>query len=86
MYQSIKSICCLVVCVLWLAQTPAVQANSEAASPVHLMSANRTVSISKSSSPTAAQAQLAAEKKNPGWKVVNIKELSKSWSITMKKE
>ena len=86
MYQSIKSICCLVVCMFWLGQTPPVQANSEVASPVHLMLAQRMVSIPKSSSPSAAQAQLAAEKKNPGWKVVNIKELSKSWSITMKKE
>jgi hypothetical protein len=51
---------------------------------VHL--GQRTVAISKLTSPTAAQAKLKAEKKNPGWKVVKIKELSKSWSITMKKE
>ncbi len=46
----------------------------------------RTVSISKLTSPTAAQAILKAEKKNPGWKVVNCKELSKSWSLTLKKQ
>lgn len=46
----------------------------------------RTVSISKLTCPSAAQAILKAEKKNPGWKVVNCKELSKSWSLTLKKE
>ena len=63
MYQSIKVIGFLVVCILWLAQTLPAQANPEVVSPVHLLLAQRLVSIPKSSSPTAAQAQLAAEKK-----------------------
>ena len=46
----------------------------------------RTMSISKLTCPSAAQAILKAEKKNPGWKVVNCKELSKSWSLTLKKQ
>jgi hypothetical protein len=46
----------------------------------------RTTSVSKSSCPTAAQARIKAEKANPGWKVVNIKELSKVWHLTLKKE
>ena len=45
----------------------------------------RTVAISKISAKTSSQAILIAERKNPGWKVVNIKEHSKHWGITMKK-
>ncbi len=45
----------------------------------------RTVAISKISAKTSSQAILIAERKNPGWKVVKIKEHSKHWGITMKK-
>ena len=45
----------------------------------------RTTSVSKASCPTAAQARIKAEKANPGWRVVNIKEMSKVWHITLKK-
>jgi hypothetical protein len=84
MYQAIRVFGLLVACILSSAQTLPAKVNPEVTSPVHL--GQKLVSISKATSPTAAQAQLKAEKKYPGWKVVNIKELSKSWSITMKKE
>ena len=45
----------------------------------------RTVAISKISAKTSSQAILIAERKNPGWKVVKVKEHSKHWGITMKK-
>ena len=45
----------------------------------------RTTSVSKASCPSAAQARIKAEKANPGWRVVSIKELSKVWHITLKK-
>jgi hypothetical protein len=45
----------------------------------------RTVAISKISAQTSSQAILIAERKNPGWKVVKVKEHSKHWGITMKK-
>ena len=45
----------------------------------------RTVAISKISAKTSSQAILIAERKNPGWKVVKIKEHTKHWGITMKK-
>ncbi|MDG2381226.1 MAG: hypothetical protein P8N76_06095 [Pirellulaceae bacterium] len=50
-----------------------------------LVSSQRTVSIPKTSAKTASRAILIAEKKNPGWKVVKIKEHSKHWGVTMKK-
>lgn len=46
----------------------------------------RTVAISNNSANTSAQAILVAEKKNPDWKVVNVKEHSKHWGITMNKQ
>jgi len=84
MYKAIRVFGLLVACFLSLTQTLPAQVNPEVTSPVQL--SQKLVSISKATSPTAAQAQLKAERKYPGWKVVNIKELSKSWSITMKKE
>ncbi len=45
----------------------------------------RTVAISKISAKTSSQVILIAERKNPGWKVVKVKEHSKHWGITMKK-
>ena len=45
----------------------------------------RTTAVSKASCPSAAQARIKAEKANPGWRVVSIKELSKVWHITLKK-
>ncbi len=50
-----------------------------------LAPSQRTVAISKISAKTSSQAILIAERKNPGWKVVKIKEHSKHWGITMKK-
>lgn len=84
MYQAIRVFGLLIACIVSSAQTLPAKANTEVTTPVYL--GQRLVSISKATSPTAAQAKLKAEKKNPGWKVVKIKELSKSWSITMKKE
>ena len=51
-----------------------------------LVPSQRTMSISKSSARSAAQARVIAERKNPGWMVVSIKERSKSWGITLKKK
>ncbi len=64
----------------------AVESPRQTAETYRTLLNQRTVSISKLTSPTAAQAILKAEKKNPGWKVVNCKELSKSWSLTLKKQ
>jgi len=83
MYRAVRIVGLLVVCIIASAQTLPANANTKVTSPVLL--AQRLVAISKSSCPTAAQAQLKAEKKNPGWKVTNIKELSKVWHITMKR-
>lgn len=52
---------------------------------VNAFLSQRTTAVSKASCPTAAQARIKAEKANPGWRVVSIKELSKVWHITLKK-
>ncbi len=70
--------------VIVFAGTPNTKVDAEVTSNVFL--SQRTTSVSKSSCPTAAQAKIKAEKANPGWKVVNIKELSKVWHLTLKKE
>ena len=54
-------------------------------SSVNRFLSQRTTAVSKASCPSAAQARIKAEKANPGWRVVSIKELSKVWHITLKK-
>lgn len=79
-----KLVVLIFVGVIVFAGTPNSKVNAEVISNVFL--SQRTTSVSKSSCPTAAQARIKAEKANPGWKVVNIKELSKVWHLTLKKE
>ena len=79
-----KLIVLVFVGVIVFAEAPISKVNAEVTSNVFL--SQRTTSVSKSSCPTAAQARIKAEKANPGWKVVNIKELSKVWHLTLKKE
>jgi hypothetical protein len=83
MYHAVRVVGLVVACILLSAQNLPGQVDPVKSSQAYL--SQKLVSISKATSPTAAQAQLKAEKKFPGWKVVNIKELSKTWSITMKK-
>ena len=79
-----KLIVLVFVGVIVFSEAPISKVNAEVTSNVLL--SQRTTSVSKSSCPTAAQARIKAEKANPGWKVVNIKELSKVWHLTLKKE
>jgi hypothetical protein len=79
-----KLVALIFVGVIVFTGTPNSKVNAEVTSNVFL--SQRTTSVSKSSCPTAAQARIKAEKANPGWKVVNIKELSKVWHLTLKKE
>ena len=79
-----KFIVLVFVGVIAFSEAPIPKVNAEVTSNVLL--SQRTTSVSKSSCPTAAQARIKAEKSNPGWKVVNIKELSKVWHLTLKKE
>ena len=83
MYQAMRVVALLVACIMSSAQSLPAKANSEVASAVY--AGRKSVSFSKMTCPTAAQARLKAENKYPGWKVVNIKSLSKSWLVTMKK-
>jgi len=55
-----------------------------ATNPTIAQYGHRTVNISKSTCPNSSCAVLKAEKANPGWKVVSIKEMSATWHITMK--
>ncbi|MCH2183465.1 MAG: hypothetical protein MK108_15815 [Mariniblastus sp.] len=76
----------LIVCLSFLASSPSTHVLRVSESEVTPVRFNqRTVSISKLTSPSAAQAILKAEQKNPGWKVVRCKELSQSWLLTLKK-
>jgi len=61
-------------------------AHSAEQSAVALAPMQRTVAISNNSANTPVQAILIAEKVNPGWKVVNVKEHSKHGRITMNKQ
>ena len=79
-----KLIVLIFVGVIVFVEAPISKVNAEVTSNVFL--SQKTASFSKSSCPTAAQARIKAEKANPGWKVVNIKELSKVWHLTLKKE
>jgi hypothetical protein len=69
--------------------TPAysVKASNDSIAGINAMiPSQRTVAISKISAKSASQAILLAERKNPGWKVVNVKEHSQHWGITMKQK
>ena len=50
-----------------------------------IISSQRIYSVSKATCPNSSCAVFKAQKANPGWTVVNIKELSKVWHLTLKK-
>ena len=66
-----------------MASEAAVSTKSDSAL---MVPSQRTTDVPKSTCKSAAQAILIAEKKNPGWKVVNVKELSKVWHLTLKQK
>jgi len=50
-----------------------------------IISSQRIYSVSKATCPNSSCAVFKAQKANPGWTVVNIKEMSKVWHLTLKK-
>ena len=82
MYRAMRVVALLVACTMSSGQFLPAKANSEVGSTVY--AGQRLCPIPKSTCPTAAQARLKAEQKNPGWTVVNIKSLSKNWLVTLK--
>ena len=66
-----------------MASEAAVSTKSDSAL---MVPSQRTVAISKISAKSASQAILIAEKKNPGWKVVSVKEHSQDWGLTLKQK
>ena len=74
---------------LLLQSTAFAQTNkisNEITSPATLPVSQRTVAISKLTCQSAAQAVMKAERANPGWKAVNVKEHKHHYGVTLKKK
>jgi hypothetical protein len=79
-----KMLLVLFCCVSAFAVVPVSSVANTITDP-GVIASQRIYSVSKATCPNSSCAVFKAQKANPGWTVVNIKEMSKVWHLTLKK-